>query len=64
MARDLNKLRVLIRGRKRRSDAGVPRTAGGWVRKLNPPPEPAYHRVSYQEAKLFARLRAARDAAR
>ena len=57
-AREVNKLRVLLLGRKRRRDAGVPRTAQGWVRKLNPPPEPAYRRVSYREAELFARLRA------
>ena len=56
--REVEKLRVLIRGRKRRRDAGVPRTPQGWARLLNPQPEPAYRRVSYREAKLFARLRA------
>ena len=49
---------VRLFGRKRRRDAGVPRTASGWARMTNPAPEPAYRRVSYREARLFARLQA------
>ena len=57
-ARERRKAAVWLFGRKRRRDAGVPRTAAGWARKINLPPEPAYRRVSYREARLFARLRA------
>lgn len=49
---------VRIFGRMKRKDAGQPRTPQGWARKFNPPSEPAYRRVSYREARLFARLRA------
>ena len=55
-ARERRKAAVWLFGRKRRCDAGVPRTASGWARKMNPPPVPAYRRVSFKEVILFIRL--------
>ncbi len=47
---------TLLFGRKRRRDAGVPRTPQGWARKLHPP-EPSYRRVTVPERLKFAKLR-------
>ena len=55
-ARERRKAAVWLFGRKRRCDAGVPRTAEGWARMTCPPPVRAYRRVSFKEVILFIRL--------
>jgi len=56
-ARQRKRLIVQLFGRKRRCDAGVPRTASGWL-QLQIPPVPAYRRVTWAEVRRFERLRA------
>lgn len=55
-ARDRKQFATFLFGRKRRRDAGVPRTPQGWARKQHPP-EPTYRRVTMPERLKFAKLR-------
>lgn len=55
-ARERRKWLTLIFGRRKRRDAGVPRTPQGWTRKLAARP-PAYSRVSAFEIERFRKLR-------
>lgn len=55
-ARELRRLTAIIRGRKKRRDAGIPRTVQGWLRKTSPR-ERRYRRVTLFEMKMFWRHR-------